>query len=36
MWYNSPASRRELVERLRYLDLSKDIRAPWQYQNREQ
>ena len=33
VWYNSPASRRELVERLRYLEPSKDFRTTFQYQN---
>jgi len=33
MWFNAPFSRREIVERLRYLQLSQDFRAAWQYQN---
>jgi len=33
MWYNSPLSRREIVDRLRYLRPSQDFRAAWQYQN---
>jgi len=33
MWYNSPFSRREIVDRLRYLQPSQDFRAAWQYQN---
>ncbi len=33
MWYNSPISRREIVDRLRYLQPSQDFRAAWQYQN---
>ncbi|CAA9579602.1 MAG: Beta-lactamase class C-like and penicillin binding proteins (PBPs) superfamily / DUF3471 domain [uncultured Thermomicrobiales bacterium] len=32
-WYGSPAPRRELVERLRFLEPNKDIRTVWQYQN---
>ena len=33
MWYNSSASRKELFERLQYLEPSKDFRALFQYQN---
>ncbi len=33
MWYNSSASRKELFERLRYLEPSKDFRDVFQYQN---
>lgn len=33
MWYNSPFSRRELFERLRYLEPNKDFRTTFQYQN---
>lgn len=33
MWYNSTASREEMIERLRYLEPSKDFRTTWQYQN---
>ncbi|HLI07367.1 MAG TPA: serine hydrolase [Ktedonobacteraceae bacterium] len=33
MWYNSSRTRRELFERLQYLEPSKDLRALWQYQN---
>jgi CubicO group peptidase (beta-lactamase class C family) len=33
MWYNSSASRRELFERLQYLEPSKDFRDVFQYQN---
>ena len=33
LWYNSTASREELIDRLKYLDLSKDFRTFWQYQN---
>ncbi len=33
MWYGSPFSRREIVERIRYLQPSKDFRSAWQYQN---
>ena len=32
-WYGSPASRKELFERLPYLEPSKDFRALFQYQN---
>lgn len=32
-WYNSSASRKELVERLQYLEPNKDFRTTWQYQN---
>ena len=33
MWYNSSASRRELFDRLQYLEPSKDFRDVFQYQN---
>jgi CubicO group peptidase (beta-lactamase class C family) len=33
LWYNSTFSRRDMVERLRYLEPSKDFRALYQYQN---
>jgi CubicO group peptidase (beta-lactamase class C family) len=33
MWYNSPFSRQELFERLRYLEPNKDFRTAFQYQN---
>jgi len=33
MWYNSSASRKELFERLQYLEPSKDFREVFQYQN---
>ena len=33
MWYGSPLSRRELYERLRYLEPSEGFREVWQYQN---
>ncbi len=33
IWYGSPFSRKELFERLQYLEPSKDFRAVWQYQN---
>jgi CubicO group peptidase (beta-lactamase class C family) len=33
MWYNSPFSRQELFERLRYLEPNKDFRTTFQYQN---
>lgn len=32
-WYNSPLSRRELIERLRYLQPAYDFRTVWHYQN---
>ncbi len=33
MWYNSPFSRQELFDRLRYLEPNKDFRTTFQYQN---
>lgn len=33
MWYNSPFTREELFQRLRYLKPSKDFRTTWQYSN---
>src|SRR6266567_9325703 len=33
VWYNSPFSRKELFERLRFLEPSKDFRTTFQYQN---
>lgn len=33
VWYSSSLSRRDLVERLRYLEPNADFRARWQYQN---
>ncbi len=33
MWYNSSFSRKELYERLRYLEPNKDFRTNFQYQN---
>ncbi len=33
MWYNSPFSRKDIVDRLRYLQPNKDFRTVWQYQN---
>jgi len=33
VWYNSPLSRKEIFERLRYLEPSKDFRTTFQYQN---
>jgi CubicO group peptidase (beta-lactamase class C family) len=33
MWYGSPLSRKELFNRLQYLEPSKDFRTIWQYQN---
>jgi CubicO group peptidase (beta-lactamase class C family) len=32
-WYNSPLSRQEIFDRLRYLEPSQDFRNLWQYQN---
>lgn len=32
-WYFSPASRREMVERLRHFEPNKSFRSTWQYQN---
>lgn len=33
VWYNSSASREELVGRLQYMEPNKDFRTTWQYQN---
>ena len=33
MWYNSSRTRKELFDRLQYLEPSKDLRTLWQYQN---
>ena len=33
MWYNSPHTRKEIFERLQYLEPSKDFRTTFQYQN---
>jgi CubicO group peptidase (beta-lactamase class C family) len=33
VWYGSSLSRQEMVDRLRYLEPSKDFRSVWQYQN---
>jgi len=33
IWYNTTASREELIDRLKYLEPSKDFRTFWQYQN---
>ncbi|MGH9776903.1 MAG: serine hydrolase [Candidatus Acidiferrales bacterium] len=33
LWYNATFSRRDMVERLRHLEPSKDFRAVYQYQN---
>jgi len=33
MWYNSSASRKELFDRLQYLEPSRDFRTTYQYQN---
>ncbi|MBP1767367.1 MAG: serine hydrolase [Candidatus Aminicenantes bacterium] len=33
VWYGSTASRKELFDRLQYLEPNKDFRAVWQYQN---
>lgn len=32
-WYNASVTRRELFERLQYLEPTKDFRSLWQYQN---
>lgn len=32
-WYRSDYTRKEMIERLRYLEPSKDFRSTWQYQN---
>jgi CubicO group peptidase (beta-lactamase class C family) len=33
VWYNSESSRKEMFERLRYLEPSRDFRSTYQYQN---
>jgi CubicO group peptidase (beta-lactamase class C family) len=33
LWYNSPFSRKEIFDRIQYLEPSKDFRSYWQYQN---
>jgi len=33
MWYNSSFTRKELFDRLQYLEPSEDFRSVWQYQN---
>lgn len=33
VWYSSPFSRKEIFERIQYLEPSKDFRSFWQYQN---
>lgn len=33
LWYNAPLTREALIERLPYLEMNKDFRAGWQYQN---
>jgi CubicO group peptidase (beta-lactamase class C family) len=33
MWYNAPLSRKELFDRLQYIEPNADFRAKWQYQN---
>lgn len=33
VWYNAPLSRKEIFERLQYLEPNADFRAKWQYQN---
>lgn len=33
MWYNSPRTRQQIYDRLRFLEPSKDFRSTWQYQN---
>ena len=33
MWIGGQFSRRELYDRLRYLEMNKELRTAWQYQN---
>jgi CubicO group peptidase (beta-lactamase class C family) len=33
MWYNSSLNRKDIFDRLRYLEPNKDFRTAWQYQN---
>lgn len=33
MWYNSPFTRDEIIDRLQYLEPNIDFRSKWQYQN---
>lgn len=33
MWFNSPATRKQIVERVKHLDISADFRTTWQYSN---
>jgi CubicO group peptidase (beta-lactamase class C family) len=33
LWFNSSLSRKELVDRIKYLEFSKDFRETWQYNN---
>ncbi|MBE2266953.1 MAG: serine hydrolase [Anaerolinea sp.] len=33
MWYNSTATREQMIDRLQYLEPNRDFRAYWQYQN---
>lgn len=33
LWYNSSLSRKELIDRIKYLEFSKDFREKWQYNN---
>lgn len=33
LWYNSSLNRKELVERIKHLEFSKDFRETWQYNN---
>ncbi len=33
MWYNADFSREEIIARVRHLELSKEFRTTWQYQN---
>ena len=33
VWYNATASREDFIDRLKYLEPSKDFRTFWQYQN---
>lgn len=33
VWYNSAATREQMIERMQYLEPSRDFRSYWQYQN---
>lgn len=33
LWYNSSLSRKEIIDRIKYLEFSKDFREKWQYNN---